>query len=120
MKHISKKRNYLLTTKKARIRIDHLWPKYLAVMLLTILFSVVFFYRVYDGGQMTGFLLKIVELEGINKKYDKNILEKSLEIQMKSISYDKISQELKVVKQQNTELKEDILFYEKIVGKRPK
>jgi len=75
---------------------------------------------VYDGGQMTGFLLKIVELEGINKKYDKNILEKSLEIQMKSISYDKISQELKVVKQQNTELKEDILFYEKIVGKRPK
>jgi len=36
------------------------------------------------------------------------------------ISYDKLAQEVKAVKQENTGLKEDNLFYEKIVGKRPK
>tara|TARA_B110000967_G_C18859133_1_gene548904 strand:+ start:550 stop:912 length:363 start_codon:yes stop_codon:yes gene_type:complete len=120
MNNIPRKRSNSLTRKKAKVRMDYLWPKYLLVFLLTITLSIIFFYKVYDGGQITGFLLRIVELESINKEYDKNILEKSLEIQMRSISYDKLAQELVVVKQQNIELKEDVLFFEKIVGKRPK
>jgi len=118
MSNISRKRNNSLTRKKARIRIDRLWPQYLAVILLTITVCLILFYKVCDGGKITGFLLKIAELESINKEYDKNLLESSLEIKMRSISYDKLAKELKVVKQQNTELKENVLFYEKIVGKR--
>ena len=37
---------------------------------------------------------------------------------MSQISYEKISTSLKKSKEENTELKESILFYEKIVGKR--
>ena len=70
--------------------------------------------------KITGFLLRIAELESINSEIDQSMREKVLQIQMESKSYDKLSQELKVVRQENTELKEDVLFYEKIVGKRPK
>jgi len=120
MNNISKKRNNSLTRKKARIRIDRLWPNYLSIVLLSIFLSFIFFYKVYEGGQITGFLLKIAELEGINKKHKKNMLKTGLEIQIRSISYDKLAKELRVAKEQNTELKADVLFYEKIVGKRPK
>jgi len=120
MNKLSRKRSHSLTRKKARIRIDRLWPQYLIAILLTISLCFGVFYKVYDGGKITGFLLKIAELESINKEYDKNMLETSLEIQMRLISYDKLAQELKVVKLQNTELKEDVMFYEKIVGKRPR
>ena len=120
MSNISRKRNNSLTRKKARIRIDRLWPQYLAVILLTITVCLILFYKVCDGGKITGFLLKIAELESVNKEYDKNRLETSLEIQMALISYDKLAEELKATKEQNIQLKEDVMFYEKIVGKRPR
>ena len=60
------------------------------------------------------------KLENINSEIDKSMREKVLQIQMESKSYDKLTQELDIAKQKNIELKEDILFYEKIVGKRPK
>jgi len=37
---------------------------------------------------------------------------------MSQISYEKISKGLKEAKEENTNLKESILFYEKVVGKR--
>ena len=37
---------------------------------------------------------------------------------MSQISYEKISKGLKETKEENTKLKESVLFYEKIVGKR--
>ena len=37
---------------------------------------------------------------------------------MSQISYEKITTSLKEVKEENTKLKESVLFYEKIVGKR--
>ena len=33
---------------------------------------------------------------------------------------DKLSEDIRAIKEENNELKEDILFYEKIVGKRKK
>jgi hypothetical protein len=120
MNKMSRKRSHSLTRKKARIRLDRLWPQYLIVIFLTLFLCSVFFYKVYDGGQITGFLLKIAELESVNKEYDKNRLETSLEIQMALISYDKLAEELKATKEQNIQLKEDVMFYEKIVGKRPR
>jgi hypothetical protein len=120
MSNLSKKRKHSLTGKKARIRTERIWPQQLSIILLTIFLCFVFFYKVYDAGKITRFLLKIAELESINKEYEKSLLETRLEIQMGLISYDKLAQEVKAVKQENTGLKEDNLFYEKIVGKRPK
>lgn len=120
MNNISRKRKHSLTHKKAKISIDHLWPRYLVIILLSFSLSFLFTYKIYDGGKITGFLLRITELETINSEINQNMREKVLQAQMESKSYDKLSQELNVVRQKNTELKEDILFYEKIVGKRPK
>ena len=120
MNNISRKRKHSLTHRKAKVRIDRLWPKYLLIILLTFSLSFLFSYKIYDGGKITGFLLRIAELENINSEIDKSMREKVLQIQMESKSYDKLTQELDIAKQKNIELKEDILFYEKIVGKRPK
>lgn len=120
MNNISRKKKHFLTHKKAKIRIDHLWPRYLLIILLSFSLSFLLAYKLYQGGKITGFLLRIAELESINSEIDQSMREKVLQIQMESKSYDKLSQELKVVRQENTELKEDVLFYEKIVGKRPK
>tara|TARA_B110000003_G_scaffold186915_1_gene185781 strand:- start:13375 stop:13737 length:363 start_codon:yes stop_codon:yes gene_type:complete len=120
MNNISRKKKHFLTHKKAKIRIDHLWPRYLLIILLSFSLSFLLSYKLYQGGKITGFLLRIAELESINSEIDQSMREKVLQIQMESKSYDKLSQELKVVRQENTELKEDVLFYEKIVGKRPK
>ena len=120
MNNISRKRKQSLTHKKAKIRIDHLWPRYLLIILFTFSLSFLFSYKIYNGGKITGFLLRIAELENINSEIDRSRREKVLQIQIESKSYDKLVQELKVANRQNIELKEDILFYEKIVGKRPK
>ena len=120
MNNISRKRKQSLTHKKAKIRIDHLWPRYLLIILFTFSLSFLFSYKIYNGGKITGFLLRIAELENINSEIDRSRREKVLQIQMESKSYDKLTQELNIVRQKNIELKEDNLFYEKIVGKRPK
>jgi hypothetical protein len=75
-------------------------------------------YYYVDGGKSINFLLKIDELQQYNAKQEKELLELKLELQMSQISYEKISKGLKEAKEENTNLKESILFYEKVVGKR--
>ena len=75
-------------------------------------------YYYVDGGKSINFLLKIDELQQYNVKQEKELLELKLELQMSQISYEKISKGLKEAKEENTNLKESILFYEKVVGKR--
>ena len=64
------------------------------------------------------FLLTIDELKELNSTMEKKLLELRLELKMSKISYEKISMNLRESKEENTDLKESILFYEKIVGKR--
>ena len=120
MQNISRRRKQSLTLKKAKVNIGQSWPKYLLTTLLTVAFCTVFFYRLYDGGEITGFLLNISELETKNQELEKVIFENNLEIQMRTISYDKLAEEIKVIKEESTALKEDVMFYEKIVGRRQK
>jgi hypothetical protein len=118
MKNISKKRNYKLTGNKARINTGSVWPNYLlvAIVFLLVGFGVTYYY--FDGGKAISFLLRIDELEQNNVKQEKELLELKLELQMSQISYEKIATSVKETKEENTKLKESILFYEKIVGKR--
>ena len=55
-----------------------------------------------------------------NKNINDNLVKKDLELQLQNMSYEKVVDELELIKKENNELKEEILFYEKIVGKRKK
>ena len=118
MQNISKKRNYKLTRNTARISTGSVWPNYLlaGIFFISIGFACTYYY--VDGGKSINFLLKINELEQYNAKQEKELLQLKLELQMSQISYEQISKSLKEAKEENTNLKESILFYEKVVGKR--
>mgnify|MGYP006148943607 FL=1 len=118
MQKISKKRNYKLTRNTARISTGSVWPNYLlaGIFFISIGFACTYYY--VDGGKSIKFLLKINALEQYNTKQEKELLQLKLELQMSQISYEQISKGLKEVKEENTSLKESILFYEKVVGKR--
>ena len=118
MQKISKKRNYKLTRNTARISTGSVLPNYLlaGIFFISIGFACTYYY--VDGGKSIKFLLKINALEQYNTKQEKELLQLKLELQMSQISYEKISKGLKDAKEENTKLKESILFYEKVVGKR--
>mgnify|MGYP001187228903 CR=1 FL=1 len=118
MKNISKKRNYRLTNNTARINTESAWPSYIIIAISFVLIGFGISYYYFNGGKSISFLLKIDELEQFSKQQEKEALALKLELQMSQISYEKIAKSLKEVKEENTELKENILFYEKIVGKR--
>ena len=120
MKKKSKKRNYKLTARRARINTGSIWPSYLviAIFFTTIGFGIA--YHFFNGGKSINFLLTINDLEEFSMEQEKEALALKLELKMSRISYEKIAKTLKETKEENTELKESVLFYEKIVGKRKK
>ena len=118
MKNISKNRNYKLTGNTARIKTGSVWPGYAIMAMFSLIVGFGSTFYLFDGGKSIDFLLKIDELSKYNSAHEKELLEQKLEIQMSQISYEKISTALKEVKEENTKLKESVLFYEKIVGKR--
>jgi hypothetical protein len=118
MKNRSKKRNYKLTGNTARIRTSSAWPGYLLIAIFFIITGAGATYYFFNGGKSIKFLLRIDELVSINRLQEKELLELKLELQMSQISYEKNVSALREVKEKNTELKESVLFYEKIVGKR--
>ena len=61
---------------------------------------------------------KIEALEAENQSIQGQLLQQKIEIQLKSISGDKVSGDISKLQEENNKLKEDILFYEKIVGKK--
>jgi hypothetical protein len=118
MKNRSKKRNYKLTGNTARIKTGSAWPGYFLIAIFFLFTGTGAAYYVFDGGKSIKFLLTIDELRNFNNVQEKELLELKLELQMSQISYEKIATALKRTKEENTELKESVLFYEKIVGKR--
>ena len=118
MKNLSKKRNYKLTGNTARIKTGSAWPSYIVIAMFFGLIGFGFTYYYFDGGKSIKFLLTINDLKKTNSSKEKELLELKLELQMSQISYEKIATTLKEAKEENTKLKESVLFYEKIVGKR--
>ena len=117
---ISKKRKQRITKSKARIKLGSSWLAYVGITLIALSIGFGFGYRLFDGGGATSFLMEIVELDSRNKKLEKDLVNKDLDMKVRTITYDKIADELAATKKENNELKEEILFYEKIVGKRKK
>ena len=86
MKNISKKRNYKLTARRARINTGSIWPSYLviAIFFTTIGFGVA--YHFFNGGKSINFLLTINDLEEFSMEQEKEALALKLELKMSRIS----------------------------------
>ena len=117
---ISKKRKQRITKSKARIKLGSSWLAYVGITVIALSIGFGFGYRLFDGRGATSFLMEIVELDSRNKKLEKDLVNNDLDMKVRTITYDKIEDEVAATKKENNELKEEILFYEKIVGKRKK
>lgn len=117
---ISKRRKQTITKKKASIKLGNTWPNYIIISLISISLGFAIGFNIFDGGGATNFILKIGELEAENKSLQDNLVKKDLELKLQNMSNEKNINELESIKKENNELKEEILFYEKIVGKRKK
>lgn len=115
-----KKRKNLITHKTHKVKSGSLWPRYL---LLTLMFFSLGFYSAYkffDAGNVSETLLEMAKLEIQINENESQIAELELKVQMNKEVNDKLSKDIRAIQLENNELKEDILFYEKIVGKRKK
>ena len=117
---ISKRRKQRVTKKKASIKLGNTWPNYIVISFISIMFGFGIGFNIFNGGEATSFILRIGELEAENKSLEDNLVKRNLEIKLQNMSDEKNIDELESIKKENNELKEEILFYEKIVGKRKK
>ena len=115
---MAKKRKKYITQKQARIKIGSSIPRYIGIAFLSLLLGAGLTYNYFDAGNVTQVLFKIAELEIQVNSYENQISELELQLQMNAVGSDKLKSDLKQVKEENNALKEEILFYEKIVGKR--
>jgi hypothetical protein len=107
-----------ITRRRMRIKTGTSWPTYLMIAAFSFLGGAGVTYWELDGGSVIGFVSKIQALESENQLIQDQLLHKKIEIQLKSISGDKVSDDISKLQEENNKLKEDILFYEKILGKK--
>ena len=117
---ISKRKKQRVTKKKASIKLGNSWPNYVITCFISIILGFGIGFNIFNGGEATTFILRIGELEAENKSLEDNLVKRNLEVKLQNMSNEKIIDELESIKKENNELKEEILFYEKIVGKRKK
>ncbi len=107
-----------VTRRKMRIKTGASWHTYLMIALLSFSGGVGFTYWELNGGSVSGFISKIQALEAENQSIQGKLLHQKIELQLKSISGDQVSSDITKLQEENVKLKEEILFYEKIVGKK--
>jgi hypothetical protein len=107
-----------VTRRKMRIKAGASWHTYLIIAGLSFMGGAGVTYWELNGGSVIGFISKIQALEAENQSIQSQLLHQKIELQLKSIAGDKVSGDITKLQEENTKLKEDILFYEKIVGKK--
>ena len=115
---MKRKKNNSLLRKKVRVQTGTVWPIYIILSLVFFSLGSVIAYKVLDGGRATDFFLKIRELKEVKKITEEELQKTRLDLEFSKISLEKISDDNKILKDENNKLQEDVLFYEKIVGKR--
>ena len=63
---------------------------------------------------------QLIDLQNINYEKNKDNLKFKLEVEKNQISIDKLSEDNKILSDENNKLREDVLFYEKMLGKKRK
>jgi len=107
-----------VTRRRMRVKMGATWHTYLVIAGLSFIGGVALTYWELNGGSVIGFISKIESLEADNQSIQGQLLQQKIELQLKSISGDKVSGDITKLQQENNKLKEDVLFYEKIVGKK--
>ena len=115
---IKRRKRIKLAKGKPNVKVGVLWINKVFYTFFVFVLSVILSYFVFDGSSSVEYLLKINDQsDEIGNLKDKvNTLD--LQIQLKNVTISKNNEELKKLKEENNDLQEELLFYEKIVGKR--
>jgi uncharacterized protein (UPF0335 family) len=109
-----------IVNKKYKLTTGSHWPKYLLISILFFVTGVGLSYHFLNAGRLTEFILRIAELEKELRGLEQEYAEINAELKISNLAKDKLLQDLTAAKEENNILQEDVLFYEKIVGKRKK
>ena len=115
---IQRKRRIKLAKGKPNIKVGSFWIRNIFIVLIIFSFSIFFAYKVFNGDEAVNYLLKINNLRNNNSAMQDELDTVNLKYQMLEVAISKKDEELKKLKEENNELQEEVLFYEKIVGKR--
>ena len=113
-------RAHYLVRKKPRIQTKANWPNYIFFSVLFLIIGVSTSYYLLDGGKYAKIYTQLIDLKNENYEQNNENLKIKLEIDKNDISMQKLSEQNKELNEENNKLKEDVLFYEKMLGKRRK
>jgi len=111
---------HYLVRKKPHIRTRESWPTNVFFSTLFLILGCGITYYLLDGGKFAKIYAQLIDLQNINYEQNKENLKIKLEIDKNDISMQSFSEQNKELKEENNKLKEDVLFYEKMLGKRRK
>ena len=113
-------REHYLVRKKPRIQTRANWPINVFCSALFLILGLGVTYYLLEGGKYAKIYAQLVDLQNVNYEQNSENLKIKLEIDKNNISIEKLSEQNKVLKEENNKLKEDVIFYEKMLGKRKK
>tara|TARA_B100000768_G_scaffold179649_1_gene197798 strand:+ start:901 stop:1257 length:357 start_codon:yes stop_codon:yes gene_type:complete len=113
-------REHYLVRKKPRIQTRENWPNYVFFSALFLVVGFGITYYLLDGGKYGKIYAQLIDLQNINYEQNNENLKIKLEIDKNNISMQKLFEQNKELNEENNKLKESVLFYEKIIGKRRK
>ena len=115
---IQRKRRIKLVQGKPNVKVGSVWLTTLPFAIFIFLITVFFSYKVFDGSNSFNYLLLINEQDDEISILKDKIQKLNLDLQLIEVAMSKKDDELKKLKEENNDLQEEIIFYEKIVGKR--
>ena len=117
---MKKIRAHYLVRKKPHIQTRANWLNYVFFSALFLIVGVSITYYSLDGGKYVKIYAQLIDLQNISYEQNSEILKIKLEIDKNNISMQKLSEQNKELNEENNKLKEDVLFYERMLGKRRK
>jgi uncharacterized protein (UPF0335 family) len=109
-----------IVNKKYKLISGSQWPVYILISIFFFVTGAGLSYHLLNAGRLTEFILRIAELEKELSGLEQEYAEINAELEISNLAKDKLLQDLTAAKEENNILQEDVLFYEKIVGKRKK
>jgi len=113
-------RAHYLVRKKHHIQTRANWPNYIFFSALFLIIGVSTTYYLLDGSKYAKIYTQLIDLQNKNYEQNNENLKIKLEIDKNDISMQKLNEQNKELNDENNKLKEDVLFYEKMLGKRRK
>jgi len=118
MKPVRRKirRHFGLTAKQVAVRSQRPWYfQWVVVVLLIALGYAVAYWRFTGGDNLT---VKLNQAILENQVFQTKIIQVEQQIKIEQASQKNLNEELKLVHDENIKLKEDLLFYKKMLGKK--